>query len=306
MSKVFELSIANDYLREFYSWGGNQTKVAESLGLPSGTPLYGIIDKIAEKYKDVFPWWWPFNFDRYTIANLISSGQLLVVEFSRYLDSDRDGILNQLDNCPNTPNPEQADSNGNGIGDACEAPVGYSISGRVYYSTTPLSNIKVELIKGAVSNPPIASTLTNSLGDFAFAGLEPGDYNIKVYGPNSDYITWVANGVTITTSDISWAFYLPKKMTLLSPTNGSTISTINPTFCWQSLPEAAQYTFQLNKTVDWTLIAFVHNITATCYQVVTGAFENNVQYTWQINADNQFGYHVGTTENAFQFLFKQP
>ena len=35
-------------------------------------------------------------------------------------DSDGDGICNNQDNCPNVANPNQADSNNNGIGDACE------------------------------------------------------------------------------------------------------------------------------------------------------------------------------------------
>lgn len=35
-------------------------------------------------------------------------------------DSDRDGIGDDLDNCPLRPNPHQEDSNGNGIGDVCE------------------------------------------------------------------------------------------------------------------------------------------------------------------------------------------
>src|SRR3954471_10686041 len=35
-------------------------------------------------------------------------------------DTDGDGIADPLDNCPLYPNPTQADSNGNGIGDACE------------------------------------------------------------------------------------------------------------------------------------------------------------------------------------------
>lgn len=35
-------------------------------------------------------------------------------------DADGDGVPNAEDNCPNTPNADQADSDGNGIGDACQ------------------------------------------------------------------------------------------------------------------------------------------------------------------------------------------
>ncbi len=35
------------------------------------------------------------------------------------LDSDGDGIPDDVDNCPFTPNPDQADADGDGVGDAC-------------------------------------------------------------------------------------------------------------------------------------------------------------------------------------------
>jgi len=37
-----------------------------------------------------------------------------------YVDTDKDFIPDIYDNCPTTPNNDQADSNGNGIGDVCE------------------------------------------------------------------------------------------------------------------------------------------------------------------------------------------
>jgi hypothetical protein len=36
------------------------------------------------------------------------------------LDSDGDGWPDVVDNCPNTPNPDQADGDGDGVGDACD------------------------------------------------------------------------------------------------------------------------------------------------------------------------------------------
>jgi len=36
------------------------------------------------------------------------------------LDRDSDGICDDVDNCPDTPNPDQADGDGDGIGDACD------------------------------------------------------------------------------------------------------------------------------------------------------------------------------------------
>ena len=36
-------------------------------------------------------------------------------------DSDNDGVSDDLDNCPNVANPDQADADGDGVGDACEA-----------------------------------------------------------------------------------------------------------------------------------------------------------------------------------------
>jgi hypothetical protein len=37
-------------------------------------------------------------------------------------DQDGDGVPDDIDNCPTVPNPDQADSNLNDIGDACETP----------------------------------------------------------------------------------------------------------------------------------------------------------------------------------------
>ncbi len=38
---------------------------------------------------------------------------------SEPLDSDSDGVVDEHDNCPNVANPDQADTNEDGVGDAC-------------------------------------------------------------------------------------------------------------------------------------------------------------------------------------------
>ena len=45
-------------------------------------------------------------------------------------DLDRDGVADSMDNCPEVSNPQQADSDGDGQGDACEpAKPGCAIAG---------------------------------------------------------------------------------------------------------------------------------------------------------------------------------
>ena len=37
------------------------------------------------------------------------------------IDTDVDGVLDYVDNCPDTPNSDQSDINNNGIGDVCDS-----------------------------------------------------------------------------------------------------------------------------------------------------------------------------------------
>ena len=75
-------------------------------------------------------------------------------------DKDGDGIPDAepwlgadfpLDNCPNVPNPDQADSNGDGIGDACQKPasapymVGTIVTNQTYDLNTSVESLHIDL-----------------------------------------------------------------------------------------------------------------------------------------------------------------
>ena len=77
-------------------------------------------------------------------------------------DSDADGVLNAVDNCPGVYNPDQKDSNGDGIGDACSiktlslgsgsASGGSTVTGTVVLYLPSVPGAKIDLKS---SNPAL-------------------------------------------------------------------------------------------------------------------------------------------------------
>ena len=59
---------------------------------------------------------WLFHCHIFHHAGLGMMGELTALEG----DADGDGVVNSLDNCPNTPNPDQADADSDGVGDVCD------------------------------------------------------------------------------------------------------------------------------------------------------------------------------------------
>jgi hypothetical protein len=51
-------------------------------------------------------------------------------------DGDVDGVADSVDNCPATYNPDQADTNGNGVGDACEVVLNNIWINEIHYDNT--------------------------------------------------------------------------------------------------------------------------------------------------------------------------
>jgi hypothetical protein len=77
------------------------------------------------------------------------------------VDSDGDGICDDVDNCPAVANPDQKDSDGDGIGDACEAVVAKcDVDG-----DGDIDSIDVGLVRAGIGKVPVAGDKRDANSD---------------------------------------------------------------------------------------------------------------------------------------------
>jgi len=112
--KMNDNLIAIQFLERFYGYGRNQGFVALSSGLPKEADIDDIIEAIAQSVVTDL-WYWSFSdYDTQRIHGIITSSQSWIDQLVKSVDRDLDGIVNGLDNCPDTYNPNQEN--------ACEIP----------------------------------------------------------------------------------------------------------------------------------------------------------------------------------------
>ena len=168
----------------------------------------------------------------------------------------------------------------------------------VYYSKTPLDEVRVELVQGEVTNPPLQTTFTSN-GHYHFSFVVPGSYWVKAYAPNPEYIGWKANSIEVAYDDITRDIYLPKLMTLLSPGDGADVASLHPTLTWEANPEAAYYWVQVNVMDTWELVEFEESVSTE--HTISALLSPGVEYAWQIDAYDSQHRHVGTTDATYRF-----
>jgi len=87
------------------------------------------------------------------------------------IDTDADGVPDQLDNCPVTPNPDQADSDFDGIGNACSSPVGLHATAAFLQAVPSGQTVEQPTGQSIVAPPSLEEQLTRIVKFRVEAGL---------------------------------------------------------------------------------------------------------------------------------------
>jgi len=173
----------------------------------------------------------------------------------------------------------------------------YSISGTVFFSTTPLDNILLELTRDGEYIPISNTTTTN--GTYSFSNVTLGTYWITAYGPTPEYVPSMDYTVEVIDQNITRNIYLPKLLNLLNPENDSNVTTSRPTFSWEAFPNASRYSISVHELSNWTWSVW-EDSQFTNYTLQT-ELSDGKEYDWNIYAKDANDHVIGAAFPPWSF-----
>ena len=150
------------------------------------------------------------------VSITINNNQVTIQPGTTVTDSDGDGSLDSIDNCPTTPNANQADSDNDGQGDACETTPSASINDISIIegdSGTTTAVLMVSLSEHAPQTLSIEYFTTDGTAktpDDYVGIINPGPPEVVTFDPfdTSKTIEITINGDTINEPDEIFTVYL--------------------------------------------------------------------------------------------------
>lgn len=237
-----------------YFWYTKYLAATDASFLSATTYGYGPLEvqfrdiSVAAEGKTLVSWEWDFNNDalidstlqnpttvytgagKYTVSLTVtdSGGNKDTVTKKDYIevkagvDTDKDKIADDLDNCPTVYNPAQTDLNGNGNGDACEGPLDmfhqalFSVGLRKETTSEKNSQNITALMKDDILTQGVRVKKSNQFDVVSFtSNVEAGKlanfilkvYVSNVYGGISQPVRiypYNADGLTVQNTAINW------------------------------------------------------------------------------------------------------
>ncbi len=170
------------------------------------------------------------------------------------VDTDGDGVYDRFDNCPDTPNPDQADIDGDGLGDVCDPSsalidIGASVDPQIAYSGDPVDFTYTITNTGDLELTNVV--ITDSLGNTVNIGSLPAGAttaslvteNIDATTTNHVYVSGRNVGGTATDSD-------SVEVTIIGPALDLSV-WVSPQTVWKG--ESVTFSYTVENTGDATL-----------------------------------------------------
>jgi hypothetical protein len=190
--------------------------------------------------------------DDYTVS--LATFHLIVLS----PDSDGDGDRDDVDNCPSVSNPDQADTDGDGIGDACDtvippANTPPSVDAGGPYSGNEGSNISLNGATASDSDGTVASNVWSIQDD---SGVSPGSCTLSNASSPTATINCTDNGsvtVRLTATDDDGAS--------ASDDATVTVSNLAPTGTFNkpgTVNEGSSFTLSITSVVDPSVDTFTY------------------------------------------------
>jgi TonB family protein len=181
------------------------------------------------------------------------------------------------------------------------------VTGRVVWNGIPVPNALVQLWQSGDHNSlfKVASTVSAADGTFTMQEPPTGSLKIGAVGPSPDYVASLLYPITITAGQTKNVgdLALSKKLQLLSPANGATVTTTTPTLQWAEFPDAARYEVRVFSSAMNQ--AVFSQSTQSAQVTVPSTLQLGQQYQWDVYAYNSRGQGIARGSGR-SFTIQEP
>ena len=166
--------------------------------------------------------------------------------------------------------------------------VGYS--GTIYLETSPLPAGITTTIEPASGQAPFTATLTLD----AASGAPAGDHHVIITGTAGTTCTETAEVV------LAIDHAVPPAPALLSPADGASGVSLQPTFQWSLVPQATSYRLQVcTDTLFTSPLIDVSGLTGQTHAATTALPANTCAF-WRVAGGNSCGEGAASTVSGFE------